>query len=251
MKYSSFFIPGLGMNISEVDLGDSILGIQNPGFGDYCPPLFHESYTLEDVADAHLETILENYDSSSPLILNGMSLGGMIVAIIAAKHAERLPKRIFLNFFVTGANSPTLPLFSSAEIESWNKVKDIESFEKILEPFCSMNFINRNTEAFKDYVKYRSRKGNGQRSKDYHLQVEALLKFNGDQYFPNIWPHNCTFIFGGKDRIINHTQIEYLKQLLPNARFQVLSHIGHMINLEEPTAIKNYGGLNEIREKTF
>ena len=251
MKYSSFFIPGLGMNVSEVDLGDLILGIQNPGFGEYCPKDFTQSYSLENVALTHLNTILEHYNSASPLILNGMSLGGMIVAIIATKHADRLPKNTKLNFFVTCANSPTLPLFTSSEIESWSKVKDIDSFGKILEPFFSGEFLKRDSSKFKNYVQYRSRRENGQRSKDYHFQVEALLKFNGDLYFPKLRPENCTFVFGSEDKIINHKQVQYLKTLLPNAKFTILPNIGHMINLEEPEAIKNYGGLNEIRDKTF
>ena len=249
MKCDFFFIPGLGMNVHEVSLPNSSFGLQNPGFGDSAPAIFDHDYRLEDVAEFHLSVILSKLDESKPLTLSGMSLGGMVLSILASKFRHHLPKDTHFVFYVTSANSKTCPLLDKETLKSWAATRpgNVADFTGILRPFFSPEYLNQNAEVFSNYVEYRAIGKNQQSPKAYMLQLGALLKFDGDAYFPAVDASSAIFIYGEKDSLVNDAQVNQLRSLIPSATHRVISGMGHMITMERPDVIRMKGELNEIR----
>lgn len=239
VNYNSFFIPGLGMNIGEVKLPSTSFGLQNPGFAMDNPVHFSQEYDLEAVASFHLIEIIKRYDRSKPLTLVGMSLGGMILSIIAAKFRHHLPEKTNFIFYMTSSNSKSLPLLSQKTLESWSAVKpgDEADFARILRPFFSSKYIKENEEQFNQYVRYRAHGYNRQTGKAYLFQLGALLRFDGDECFSSLNSETATFFYGEEDFIVNHEQMNHLKSLSPMANHVVIPALGHMIHIERPDLI--------------
>lgn len=250
MKFDFFFIPGLGMNVDEVSLPQSGFGLQNPGFSSGEPEIFSQQYTLEDVAKYHLETILKKFDPEKPLTLAGMSLGGMVLSIIAATYGNLLPSGTRFVFYVTSANSKSLPLLDKETLMNWSKTKPgcLEDFSKILKPFFSPEYLAQNPQEFGKYVEYRTTGKNKQSPKSYFSQLAALLKFEGDRYFSAVDTKSSTFVYGERDSLVNGAQAHHLKSLIPNAAHFTIPHMGHMINLERPEIIKMKGVCDEFQK---
>jgi pimeloyl-ACP methyl ester carboxylesterase len=227
MKTTSFFIPGLAMNSSEVDLSVGAVALQNPGFTQDAASRFNSKYTVEDVAEFHLSTILQNLDEKRPLRIMGMSFGGMIVSLLATEFRDKLPKQTEFVYFVTSSNSEKLPLLSMETLSSWKKVRpgSLEDFASILRPFFSTQFLESRNDEFLAYVEYRCRSKNQQTANAYNLQLGALLNFRGDKYFRKIVPDESLFIYGQYDAVVNQEQQDHLRLLAPQARHVVIPQI--------------------------
>src|SRR5262245_16244331 len=115
----AFAIPGLGMAARELPETIGVLRGDNPEIGEGPDLDATRPYTLQDVAEEHARRI-ETLASSSMLVRDepfwviGMSMGGMIAALLATTLRARLPRRTRFAFLVTSANTPTLPAVPDA-----------------------------------------------------------------------------------------------------------------------------------------
>ncbi len=227
------------MNIKEVQLPPNSCGLQNPGFSFDNPVHFSQEYSLEAVASYHLIEIVKMYDRSKPLTLVGMSLGGMILSIIASQFRQHLPEETNFIFYMTSANSKKLPLLSEQTLESWSTARsgNEADFANILRPFFSSKFLKENEAQFNQYVRYRAYGQNKQTAKAYFFQLGALLKFDGDNYFSSMEQDRSTFVYGSEDFIVDKEQRSHLMSLSPKANHTVIPELGHMINIERPDLI--------------
>jgi surfactin synthase thioesterase subunit len=82
-----------------------------------------DSYSVEDIAETHLRTILEIASSNDDFVVLGMSLGGMIAAVLASKFRVQLPPRCTFKFLVTSANTPAHRAITPAMLTDWIQVK--------------------------------------------------------------------------------------------------------------------------------
>lgn len=233
-------IPGLAMAAAELAVLDGVRGLDNPGVGGVSD--FAESYVLEDVAEFHLRTIQRDHSNTDQLALVGMSMGGMILSILASRYREKLPKDTRFLFLVTSPNLPTNPAISDDLLTSWFAVDPERrgDMARILRPMFSQNFRDRCPERVEDYVDYRFAGGNQQSKEAFVKQMRALMVFQGEASFSKIDPKEATFIGGAQDEILGPTHNADLRRLCPEARHLEISDLGHMINIEQPQRIGDW-----------
>ena len=83
-KYWGVVIPGLAIAADEMPLIPGLLALDNPEAGGACR--LPEDYTLEQVAECHIRYLGEHREEfTDDLKLIGMSMGGMILSIMASK----------------------------------------------------------------------------------------------------------------------------------------------------------------------
>jgi pimeloyl-ACP methyl ester carboxylesterase len=239
MELSGVAIPGLSMNSSELVLKSGIHKLQNPEVGQAIK-INKDAYTLEDVALEHLKEIqqlgLEN--SEQPFVFYGMSMGGMVLSILASEHREKLPANSRFVFLVTSANAFVSPALAEEVLKIWFQAVpgNIESFRAVLEPFFSKKFLQEQRSKVEAYIRYRALGENLQSPKNFVRQLMALKNFNGSKYFAKVNPSEATIISGSDDYILGPDHHRELIRLMPGAKEVLLPSVGHMINLEMPEA---------------
>ncbi len=101
--YWGVAIPGLAMNNVELPDIPGLLRLQNPEIGD--GPSLSGDYSLDQVAEYHLETILSmNLAPGTSFEIMGMSMGAMIAAILGTRYRNRLPPATRFRLLSTSPN---------------------------------------------------------------------------------------------------------------------------------------------------
>jgi pimeloyl-ACP methyl ester carboxylesterase len=229
-------IPGLSMHSRLLPEVDGVVRLTNPDFSD-SPPM-EGPYTLEDVARFQLANIQKLIPKmTSDLTIMGMSMGGMITAILASKYRAELPKQVKFRFLVTSANLPNNPCITKTMLHGWQNAipRDVESFGHVLHPFFSKIFRAEHPDIVAKYVEDRAFGRSGQSAQAFFKQVQAVLQFNGQDYFSALNPDECTFWHGEDDEIMHTVHHAELRELAPHCRHVVMSKIGHMVNFENPS----------------
>jgi pimeloyl-ACP methyl ester carboxylesterase len=226
------------MNKSELPMVDGFLNLQNPEVDDGA--LLPDTYSVEDIAKSHLKAILEIASSDRDFVVVGMSLGGMIAAVLASKFRVQLPPRCTFKFLVTSANTPAHRAITPAMLTDWIQVKfgDVAGMERILSPFFSSAYLKTNFSRAAEYFEYRAKGLNRQSPKAFMKQVQAVLNFDGPSYYKNVDPLECHFVHGGDDRVFDHRHRADLIALCPTSKHQVIEGLGHMVNIESPDQFK-------------
>lgn len=242
-----FVIPGLTMNISEIPCNQGLYRLQNPGFkesnGSQGTDLeeFRKGYSLDEVAQFHLHTIsdqLKNNPNSenNKITFIGMSMGGMILSILASKYRHRLPENSKFLFLVTSANTKSLPVVPSDLFKRWVKVKpgSVESIKSTIIPFFSKEYVDSYGQVIHEYSEYRAFGRNGQSASAFTKQLNALMSFEGERSFANCDPKESIFLSGAHDYILGPQHSRVLRELNPRAKHIEIEKMGHMINFERP-----------------
>jgi pimeloyl-ACP methyl ester carboxylesterase len=244
MKYWGIAIPGLAMNSKELPRVEGLLCLDNPEVGNSCK--LAPGYGLHDIAELHIRTIESKKDEleSGELHLIGMSMGGMILSIMATRFRDRLPANTKFHFLVTTPNLPGTPAVPDSLLAQWATARpgDVESFRPVIEPFFAPGFRASHPTIVDEYIAYRATGGNGQTPGAFMRQLGALRSFDGSQHFPHINPAEAVFIGGKQDLVLGPTHNQGLEQLLPGATHIEIETLGHMINLEMPEAFRIKGG---------
>ncbi|MGZ3782740.1 MAG: alpha/beta fold hydrolase [Pseudobdellovibrionaceae bacterium] len=139
-------------------------------------------------------------------------------------------------FFVTTANLSSNLAVPDSLLNEWSNAKPgcIEDFKTVLSPFFSDTFIQKSETVTNHYYEYRAKGKNQQSPKAFYRQLAALRQFNGERFFSNINPSECTFVGGAKDYILGSKHNLDLKSLSPESTHIEISELGHMINIEKP-----------------
>ncbi|MFN8391641.1 MAG: alpha/beta fold hydrolase [Bdellovibrionota bacterium] len=229
-----FAIPGLAMAASELPPVEGLFPLENPEIGDGV--VIGSTYTLEDIADMHLQTIRRSARNAESLTLIGISMGAMIVAILATERREKLPSKLEVRLLSAAANTYENPAVPDAFIEEWRSVHpgDEQSFERALRRFFSPQFREQHPERFSDYVRYRSSGRNRQSEKALRRQTAALRAFHGASYYPRLDPDEANFHAGAEDDIFGASYQDELRRMVPGARFEIIREAGHMLHMEQP-----------------
>ena len=230
-------IPGLGMAAHELPEVKGLVRLENPEIGQG-PTIGATSYSLYDVAELHAQKIeaLANASAASPFWVLGMSMGGMVAAILASDLRSRLPRSCRFLFLVTSANTKVVPAVDDQRLEEWMRARpgSVESFRSVMAPFFSKEFTARSPEVIEAYASYRASGANGQSPKAFMRQVSALRGFDGALYFSRIKQDEAAVISGAEDYVLDPRHAAELRRLLPHAEHTGLTGVGHMINLERP-----------------
>jgi pimeloyl-ACP methyl ester carboxylesterase len=235
MSIWAFVIPGLAMMANEFSPAPGVVVLENPEIGPGVK--LEREYTLEDVAEIHIRTILDKLAKQKHeghLTLYGFSMGGMVLSVIATKYRDKLPPDTRFVFVATTANAPDLPAIPDEVLQSWAKVKpgDEAGFTRILLPFFSSGFASKHPEVVDAYVKYRMSGKNNQSPKAYFRQVSALRSFDGTRYFSKLNPTESIFVVPEDDQFLGPKQAERLRALSPQSKFVSLPNVGHFVNIE-------------------
>ncbi len=237
MKIRGFAIAGLSMNSGELVLSDAIVKLQNPEVAD-AQRIDAEKYSLEDIAVIHLQKIKALVPSlqDSSAIFYGMSMGGMVLSILASKYRSELPKDSKFVFLVTSPNSKQNPAVPDELMARWFKVMpgDVDGFRSILHPFFSNVFRKLSPQLVENYIQYRAQGANLQAPRDFLRQLMALRNFNGQDYFAHVNPREATVISGAKDDILGPKHHQELLSLMPGVNESLIPDLGHMVNIERP-----------------
>ena len=134
----SFIIPGLSMSSVEFSKQTDCIVLENFEIGTNSKN-GKPAYTLEDLAQVHLEEILKQTKKygANKLRIMGMSMGGMILSCIASTHADKLPKDTEFYFLVTTPNNAQAEAIPDIVVQKWMSVnpENEESLKNILRPF--------------------------------------------------------------------------------------------------------------------
>ena len=234
-------IPGLGMASFELPDIPDVIRLENPEVNGASS--LGESYSLEDMAEVHLRSISQRVDAQQPLILAGMSMGGMILSVLASKFRAQLPLKTRFIFFVTSANMAKNPAIPESLLKSWMSVKigNLDGFRLVFEPLFSPHFVDHRSQVVENYVRFRAHGENGLSPQGFKRHVKAVLQFEGEKHFSSVDPKECTFIHAQDDSIFTETHWADLKKLCPGTH-KVVERCGHMINLERPDLIRSEVG---------
>lgn len=234
-------IAGLAMSASELRMPIGFVGLENPEVRG--TESIGETYQIEEIAKFHIERLKRlELDPNKPLYLVGMSMGGMILSVMASIYRDSLPKNTKFLFLVTSPNLPSNPAIPQSLLEQWLEARPNEpaTFEPILRPMFSTQFNREQNDRVIEYIRYRSYGENGLNSSGLFKQIKAIQSFDGQRYFSQIDQQNSTFIGGGDDKILGPSHTTNLKALAPEARFIDLSNVGHMINIERPDMVEKW-----------
>src|SRR5262249_3391834 len=139
---------------------------------------FDRDYTLEEVAEMHVEKIKSTFDGD--ITIAGYSMGGMILAIMATLFRSRLPRKLKLAFLMTAPRFPELP--PSEAIREGTE----EEWARALAPYFSPAFLREHPKRFGAYVRYRSFGLNGQSTTALFRQIIAMQRCDAAEYFARI-----------------------------------------------------------------
>jgi pimeloyl-ACP methyl ester carboxylesterase len=233
-------IPGLAMAASELPSLEAAVAFDNPEIGH--GPALAGDYTLEDIAELHVRAI-ESLSVDEPFHLIGTSMGGMVLAVIAALHRGRLPRQCRFHFFVTTANCPDNPAISDDRAAAWTSVRpgNLEDFEALLGPFFSLSFRERQPERVREYCIYRAAGRNRQTARAYHRQMRALRLCRSGDYFARLDASEAAFIGGGADELLGPRHNQDLQRVCPGGEHVEIRDLGHMINIERPDLYNVFG----------
>lgn len=225
------------MKSSELPKIPGLIRLQNPETGGE-PTLDHQ-YTLRDAAAIHLQGIrthLSKISVTEPILIIGMSMGGMIMSYLASEFRKELPKNTRFRFLATSANLPTQPVISDELIRFWQTAipGDSKSFAPILKPFFSLAYVSQFPDQFRDYCAFRANGANQQTPRGFMRQVGAIKSFPGAETFAAVDPSECEFIGAGDDQVLGKSHSHILQDLVPGAFHCELPGVGHMINMERP-----------------
>lgn len=233
------------MNSCELVLkSPNVYKIENPGVA-HKERIQKESYSLEDVAILHLNQIkhaLINADPDKSYKFLGMSMGGMILSILASEYRSELPRNSTFCYLVTSANTTTNPAVPDFLMETWKQAipGNLDSFAPILNPFFSKSFAASNPDKVSEYVEYRALGKNKQSPKEFMRQLAALRSFDGKRYFARLNPSETLIVSGEDDYILGARHHQDLMQLVPKASHRVIDGLGHMVNIEQPELIDGF-----------
>ncbi len=223
------------MASSELPELQGFLRLENPEIAD--APKLEGDYSLWDVARFHLKTIQTlGINRDTPFTIMGMSMGGMIASVLASELRAELPVRTQFRFLVTSGNLPELPAVPPALLKTWFEVKpgSVEGFTRIMAPFFSKGYRERNAQEAAAYYEYRAMGKNRQSPKAFVRQLNAVLAFDGRKTFAEVNPKECRFVGGAEDYIFGPEHDAALRGLCPDASHATLAGLGHMIQLEQP-----------------
>jgi pimeloyl-ACP methyl ester carboxylesterase len=235
----SVCIPGLTMQASELPPLAGVTVLENPEVGSGIT--MSGSYSLEDVAELHARRIAE-LAGSGPLTVCGISMGGLVLSIVATEYRRLLPARTRFQFVVTSPNLPANPTIGDALMASWTEARpgDVESFARILSPFFATAFLRAQPAECQRYFEYRAHARNGQSPRAFMRQVAAVRRCEAHRYFARLDPRESSFVGGGDDRVLGPSHNRDLAALCPDAAHLEIAELGHMIHLERPDL---YAGL--------
>lgn len=231
-----YAIPGLGMNASELPEHAGLFRANNPGVGGAPAP--NRPYTLEEMALQHalaIEYLSEagRIAKDRPFRISGMSMGGMILSILATKYRNRLPARCEFVFLVTSPNLPTAPAIPDALYTRWTTTRPGDpSFYDVLAELLSPDFRTDHGDLVDAYVDYRRRAGTRQHPREFVRQLNAIRGFEGARYFLAVHPTEALFVGGAVDAVFGPKQNALLKMLNPRATHHEVPSLGHLVNME-------------------
>lgn len=209
-----------------------LLRLDNPELGE--GHSFGRFYSMEEAAECHVRKLKSLKDQlETPFTLMGMSMGGMLLSILATKFRSELPTQCQFRFLVTSPNERDLPSLPWSRILRWARAlpRTPSSMEKLVSGFFGEEYRKTNAEFMKGY--YRDTAYHHEQSfQSLVRQIHALRRFKGAHYFPQVNPKEAIFIGGGADTILGPLHNKKLKALVPEAIHHELPKIGHMIHLE-------------------
>lgn len=236
-------IPGLAMHNKELPEVPGLYRLQNPEVAE--GEIMPSDYSLEEVAASHLNTIKSlPKDPATPFIVMGISMGAMIAAILGSKYRQDLPANSWFRLLSTSANIPGNPAIIPEYTQMFLACKrgDAQSFEENLGLLFSKTFRAEKSKDVSEFFAYRAAGGNQQSGKALFRQLNAIKAFNGQKFFSELNPTECTIICGAEDEVFGETHRKEIASLLPKARLDVIPNLGHMSSIEQPLLYRQHYG---------
>lgn len=235
--YWGIALPGLAMSKEELPSIDGLARLENAEVGD--APAFpaDQDYTLEDLAERHLASILAlPRDRSQPFHVVGISMGAMLAMILGTKFRAALPADTRFTLIATSPNLAANPAILDEHIALFlgSRRGDAASFEKNLGLLFSPTYRREAPAAVTAFFTYRAAGGNRQSGRAFFRQLEAIKRFAGDQYLPRLAPDATTVICGEEDLVFGAAHRADLLRLLPGALHVLVPGLGHMASHEKP-----------------
>ena len=235
MKYWGAAIPGLTMNAKELPEIPGLLRLDNPEIGRGYK--FGRFYTIEEAAQCHANHLCEQREIlEENFTLMGMSMGGMLLSILATELRAKLPAQCRFRFIVTSPNATELPALPWSSLLGWiiSLPRTQKKMERQLKHFFGPQFQNQHPEKLQDFFRSIATGENEQSLPALVRQIHALRYFKGRKYFPRVNPKDAVFIGGGCDKVLGPKHSALLRALVPGAIHRELPSLGHMVHLEAP-----------------
>ena len=207
------------------------LTFDNPcvGAGPRISPLTISAQAVHALAEAARLT-----GGTAPLMVFGLSMGGMIAATMTTLAPARVRR---LAVGATSANTQELPAISDAIYATWIHAKTPEAMRAAMLPAFGSSTITGRAALVEEYVQSRIRHDNKQAPEDFAEQLDAIRGFPGKEVYETLdrMPVSVTIISGDEDRLFPAPHSEWLARRAE--AHVVLPRTGHMLHLENPDGL--------------
>ncbi len=200
-------------------------------------PFFDDNYeliTLPIPLEDSFDTVIESLEKSikeEKINLLGFSLGGYIASYFACKYPHRINKL----FIIASSLCP----LSEQEIK---KREDTISFVsrhgfKGLSTKKVISLLDKQNEKNFELIELIQQMYVDLGKEVFLSQMSVTLKRDDLLYTINKLYFPITFLYGSKDRLVNHTWMETLAKVTTHIRQKRFDTTSHMLPLEKPTEV--------------
>jgi len=161
----------------------------------------------------------------------GLSMGGMIAAEMVAMFPERVGSLIVA---ATSPNiAPTTEAFSDELEAKFLNVKSVEQLQAAVDIAFGRTCLSKHADIRDAYFNYRASGANGQKHKDFSLQLSAIRSFKGADIYSRIRNSGIRslVIAGEEDQLFPLKHSNKIGEIL-DVPVRILPNVGHMIHLE-------------------
>jgi pimeloyl-ACP methyl ester carboxylesterase len=175
-------------------------------------------------------------EDTAPVTLFGLSMGGMIVATMAAQRSADVAQLIL---GATSPNLPDCPAIPEPVWRAWLGIGNLAELDYAVSMAFGTTSLSTHPEIKNSYLDYRARRANGQSPKDFSIQLRMIRDFPGEIVYAQVRASGVptTIITGDEDRLFPAEHLRALQAVLPAAECVRLTRTGHFMHLERPERV--------------
>ncbi len=201
-----------------------------------------KNLTIQDQALYQWNQVSENFGSKTKISVYGISMGGMIASTMAYHFPERVQQLVLA---ATSSNTPHNPAISDDLFIKWSGAKHEDDIRATTRIAFGKKTLEVRPQIYEDYFQYRITGKNQQKAKEFIQQLISIRNFNGIEIYSQLASTNISVsvLSGEEDQLFDHSHLNDIVKLLPQARHIKMRETGHMLHLE------NLNGLIETLVK--
>lgn len=203
--------------------GFRVLTFDNRGAGKAeCPPVF----TLDEIGDDILSLWTHLKIEKSSLL--GISYGGAIATLLAARVPERINKLMLVSV-------PVSEEYIAREMRG--PAKDPRRFHLNMLHYFSKPFLTKNKLLVEGFIRQNMRTfQEPDTALGARAQRESMAELNLSEFLPKIKVPTLV-MHGSEDYVVSKDSAKKISELIPNSQLEITPDIGHLYLAEAPLVL--------------